>query len=403
MATVKLKFRPSSLTNREGTLFFQVIHKRVVRQYSTEYKIYPDEWEESKSQITIPSSVSEQRHQYLVSLSTAVFNEKKRISNVIHQFEISGTEYTANMIIEKMSAINENNSFIAFGRVLSYHLKQSGKTRCSETYQSSLNCFERFLGKNDIAFEAIDSALLQEFENYLRMSGVCSNTSSYYMRNLRAIYNKAVDRDLTIQRYPFKRVYTGIDKTVKRAIPLKIMRRIKDLDLTLNPAMDYARDMFMFSFYTRGMSFIDMAYLKHTDLRNGILSYRRKKTHQQLLIRWEKPMQDIVNKYKSTDSEFILPIIKRKDIDYRKQYINAVHFINRNLKKLGEQMGLSIPLTSYVARHTWASIAKSKNISLSVISEAMGHNSEKTTRIYLASLDSTVIDKANNVVLNALL
>ena len=306
------------------------------------------------------------------------------------------------MIVEKMSLINENGTFIAFGRVVSSRLKQLGKTRCSETYQSSLNSFERFIGKNDIPFEAIDSTLMQEFETYLRQSGICNNTSSYYMRNLRAIYNRAVDKDLTIQRYPFKHVYTGIDKTVKRAIPLKIMRQIKDLDLTLNPAMDFARDMFMFSFYTRGMSFIDMAYLKHTDLRNGILSYRRKKTNQQLFIRWEKPMQDIINKYDSTDSIFILPIIKRKDMDYRRQYINAAHFINQKLKKLGEQLNLSISLTSYVARHTWASIAKSKNISMSIISEAMGHDSESTTRIYLASLDSSIIDKANSIVFNSL-
>lgn len=287
MATVKLKFRPSTIANKEGTLFFQVIHKRVVRQYSTEYKLFSDEWDESTSYITIPSSISEQRRQYLISLIPAISNDKKRINNIIRQFEISGIEYTSNMIVEKMSLINENGTFIAFGRVVSSRLKQLGKTRCSETYQSSLNSFERFIGKNDIPFEAIDSTLMQEFETYLRQSGICNNTSSYYMRNLRAIYNRAVDKDLTIQRYPFKHVYTGIDKTVKRAIPLKIMRQIKDLDLTLNPAMDFARDMFMFSFYTRGMSFIDMAYLKHTDLRNGILSYRRKKTNQQLFIRWE--------------------------------------------------------------------------------------------------------------------
>mgnify|MGYP002535945972 CR=1 FL=1 len=402
MATVKLKFRPSTIANKEGTLFFQVIHKRVVRQYSTEYKLFSDEWDESTSYITIPSSISEQRRQYLISLIPAISNDKKRINNIIRQFEISGIEYTSNMIVEKMSLINENGTFIAFGRVVSSRLKQLGKTRCSETYQSSLNSFERFIGKNDIPFEAIDSTLMQEFETYLRQSGICNNTSSYYMRNLRAIYNRAVDKDLTIQRYPFKHVYTGIDKTVKRAIPLKIMRQIKDLDLTLNPAMDFARDMFMFSFYTRGMSFIDMAYLKHTDLRNGILSYRRKKTNQQLFIRWEKPMQDIINKYDSTDSIFILPIIKRKDMDYRRQYINAAHFINQKLKKLGEQLNLSISLTSYVARHTWASIAKSKNISMSIISEAMGHDSESTTRIYLASLDSSIIDKANSIVFNSL-
>ena len=117
------------------------------------------------------------------------------------------------------------------------------------------------------------------------------------MRCLRAVYNRAVEKELVVQRNPFKHVYTGIDKTVKRAVPLKIIRQIRELDLTLTPELDYAKDLFLFSFYTRGMSFVDMAYLKKKNLQNGVLSYRRQKTGQQLFIRWEKPMQEIVDKY----------------------------------------------------------------------------------------------------------
>lgn len=207
---------------------------------------------------------------------------------------------------------------------------------------------------------------------------------------------------LTMQRYPFKHVYTGIDKTVKRAVSLKIIRQIRNLDLTLNPSLDYARDMFLFSFYTRGMSFVDMAFLKKRDIQNGILSYRRQKTHQQLFIKWEKPMQDIVEKYDTRNTPYLLPIIRNMQVDERRQYKTAAHRVNSKLKKLGEQMGLTIPLTSYVARHAWASIARSKNISISVISEAMGHDSENTTRIYLASLDTSVVDKANSLILKSL-
>lgn len=222
------------------------------------------------------------------------------------------------------------------------------------------------------------------------------------MRTLRAIYNRAVEKELILQRNPFKHVYTGIDKTVKRAIPIKNIRQIRDLDLTLNPMLDYARDIFMFSFYTRGMSFIDMAFLKKKDLNNGILSYRRQKTNQQLFIKWEKPMQEIVNKYDTSGTPYLLPIIQNCEIDIRRQYKNASHLINTKLKKIGEQLELPIPLTSYVARHAWASIAKSKNIPVSTISEAMGHDSEHTTRIYLASLDTAVVDKANSLILKLL-
>lgn len=135
----------------------------------------------------------------------------------------------------------------------------------------------------------IDSDLMTEYEAYLKSHGVAMNTVSFYNRILRAVYNRAVEKEMTVQRYPFKHVYTGIDKTVKRALPLKIIKRIKKLDLPLKSSLDFARDMFLFSFYTRGMSFIDMAYLKKKDLQNGILSYRRRKTGQQLFIKWENP------------------------------------------------------------------------------------------------------------------
>ena len=193
-----------------------------------------------------------------------------------------------------------------------------------------------------------------------------------------------------------------MEKTLKRAISLNDLKRIKGLDLSLKPNLDFARDMFLFCFYTRGMSFIDMAYLRKKDLQNGALVYRRQKTGQQLFIKWEKPMQEIVGKYDTSATPYLLPSIRDMDTDARKQYKNAAHLVNDKLKKIGRQLGLAIPLTSYVARHAWASIAKSKNIPISTISEAMGHDSENTTRIYLASLDTSVVDKDNSLILKSL-
>ncbi len=158
----------------------------------------------------------------------------------------------------------------------------------------------------------------------------------------------------------------------------------------------------MFSFYTRGMSFIDMAYLKKKNLQNGILSYRRQKTGQQLFVKWEKPMQEIIDKYDTSSSPYLLPVIKNNGKDAWRQYKNAEHLVNNKLKKIGMLLKLSIPLTTYVARHGWASIAKSKNIPISTISEAMGHDSEGTTRIYLASLDASVVDRANSLILRSI-
>ncbi len=403
MASVKVKFRPSSVNKKEGTLYYQVIHNRVVRQVHTGYRLYPVEWDSAASRIILPADIEESRRYYLIALEGRIAEDTARIRGNIQCLERGGIPYTADKVVELYSAPANDNLFLSFGRMLAAELRLVGRARTAETYDAALNSFTRFRGEHgDLPLDDVNSNLLMAYETWLRESGICPNSTSYYMRNLRAIYNRAVDKELTIQRNPFKHVYTGIDKTVKRAVSLKVIRQIRDLDLVQKLSMDFARDIFMFSFYTRGMSFIDMAYLKKKDLQNGILSYRRQKTKQQLFIKWEKPMQEIIDKYDTSGTPYLLPIIKDIEKDERKQYKNAAHLVNNKLKKIGKQLGLSIPLTTYVARHGWASIAKSKNIPISTISEAMGHDSEGTTRIYLASLDTSVVDKANSIILNSI-
>ena len=151
------------------------------------------------------------------------------------------------------------------------------------------------------------------------------------------------------------------------------------MDLSDEPKLAKARDLFMFSFYTRGMSFVDMAYLKKSDLQGNLLCYTRRKTGRTLCIRWESWMQEIIDRYPSNPNGFLLPILHT----------------NQALASLSERLHLSVPLTTYVARHSWASIAYSYNIPLTLISEGMGHESEKTTRIYLASLSSSGVDQVN--------
>lgn len=383
-------------------MYYQITHDRVVRQINTGYKLYPTEWHSFTSQIVVPPNAEESRYHYLLALQNNLKKETARLAEIIVRLNRTDSAYTADRIVELYNLRSDNDSFLLFTRNLIVQLKQIGKIRTAETYTCALNSFIRFQGETDLLWEAVDSNLMIEYEVYLKAEGVCPNTSSYYMRSLRAIYNRAVEKELTIQRYPFKHVYTGIDKTVKRAVPVTVIRQIRNLKLEHNPMLDYARDIFMFSFYTRGMSFVDMAYLKKKDLHNGILSYRRQKTNQQLFIKWEKPMQEIIDKYDTTGTPYLLPIIKDVGKDERRQYKNASHLVNCKLKKIGAQLGLTIPLTTYVARHGWASIAKSKNIPISTISEAMGHDSENTTRIYLASLNTSVIDKANSLIIKSI-
>lgn len=402
MATVKIKFRPSTVDGKQGILFYQIIHNRTTRQQKTNYHLYASEWDSRQSMVILPKSDSD-RWPYLSKLSNDIKLEIKLLHSIIARFEHNLDNYTADDVFARFSTEKGSNSLFKFIEEIIAHLRSCGKIRTSETYATTLRSFRRFRNDCDMSFDEITIHTMMTYESYLRKHGVSPNSSSFYMRNLRAIYNRAVDRGLTSQHYPFKHVYTGVDKTIKRAVSLKVIKRIKALDFASHRTLDYARDMFLFSFYTRGMSFVDMAYLRKSDLANGILSYRRRKTGQQLYIKWEQCMQEIVDKYDTCHSNYLLPIIKpRSDCDDRQQYIYAAHNINRCLKIIGQQLELSIPLTLYVARHAWASIAKSKNIPISVISEGMGHDSEATTRIYLASLDTTAIDRANSMILKSL-
>lgn len=242
----------------------------------------------------------------------------------------------------------------------------------------------------------IISEVILSYQAYLESNNVKRNTISFYMRILRAAYNSAVDDELIEQRNPFRKAYTGVDKTVKRAIPLKSVQDIANLDLSGKPKLDYARDMFMLSFLFRGMSFVDMSFLKKTDKVGGYLSYCRRKTGQCLTIKWDNEMQKILDKYPPNSSDYLLPIIRTPGLNEHCAYKNALGKVNRSLKKIGEMVGLDIKLTHYVARHSWASGALAQNIPVGTISEAMGHDSEQTTQIYLASLDTSAVDKAND-------
>ena len=278
-----------------------------------------------------------------------------------------------------------------------------GQYRTGETYSATLSSFRKYRKGVDVRLKDWDSTLMEAYEVHLRHVGLSPNTISFYLKHLRAVYNRAVDEKLVVDQHPFKRVSMSVVKTPKRALSLQVVKQLKEYDLRHNPFKCFARDIFLFSFYTRGMSFVDIAYLQKKNLKGKMLVYRRKKTNQQLSIYWESCMQEIVERYSSSPiSPYLFPIITSSTEDSRKQYLSVLCRINRHLKQIGKELGLHQPLTMYCARHSWASIAHAEGVPLSVISEGMGHDSEKTTQIYLASLKTEVIDKANRKILKLL-
>lgn len=400
MASIKVKFRPSTVADHEGTIYYQIIHERKVRQLLSDYKVFPSEWDESRSMVT--TTQKSERKSFILSIRERIRWDVERLTKIDRKLDANGMIYAADDVIDEFNRYAREYSLFNFMESIIAKLKQNGKVRTSETYKSTLNSFKKFRQDEDIMLDCLTSEIMEAYEAWHHKRGVAPNTISFYTRILRAVYNRAVEDDIIENRNPFRHVYTGVDKTVKRALPLVLIKKIKALDLSLTPSLDFARDMFLMSFYLRGMSFIDMAFLRKTDLKNGYVTYRRRKTGQQLIIEWTKEMQMILDKYPENTTDYLLPIIRNPGTNERCTYRNMGYNINHNLKKIAKMVGVQIPLTLYVARHSWASAAKAKGIPLSVISEGMGHDSEATTQIYLASLDTSVVDKANSLILKSL-
>ena len=400
--SIKLRFRASVKPQKEGTLMFQVIHDRKVRRIKSQFKIFKEEWDEAAGQILLTVS-DPSRCSQLQIIRLNVEWELRRLKKIIETFKRSGREWNLDEVIQKFNPhVNKEYSVFHFMQVQIQRKRQLGKIRSSETYQATLNSFMNFRQGVDLTFDMFDSDLMELYEAELRNRGVVRNTSSFYLRILRTNYKLAVEKGLTQDCRPFKRVYCGMDKTVKRCLSFSEIKKMKELDLSLKPALDFARDMFIFSFCTRGMSFVDMAYLKKSDLKNGYLIYRRKKTGQLLTIEWTRQMQALVDKYKGNPTQYLLPLIVREDGTERRQYQNQMMKINRGLKEIASLMHLSVPLSLYYSRHSWATIARGKSIPLSVISEGLGHDSEFTTQIYLDSIKSIEVDRANRKILRNL-
>lgn len=397
---MKIKFRSSADAGGEGVIYYQITKDKKVRRILTDYHVYPEEWDASRSMVTTtPQSI---RRMHILSIRQRIIWDMERLMKIDGRLDSNGLPYSTKDIIDEYGRYANDYTLFNYMENIIDSLKQKGRMRTAENYRSALLSFRNYTSCKDVMLDNITSELMQSYETWLLERRLTNNTSSFYMRILRAVYNRAVVDEIITDRHPFRKVYTGISRTVKRALPIGVMKKIKSLNLVAEPRLDFARDMFMLSFFLRGMSFIDMAYLKKHDLVAGRLTYRRSKTGQILKIKWTSEMQQIVDKYPESGSDYLLPIISRTNVEPRNEYRRIGNLINRNLKTIGRRLNVAVPLTLYVARHTWASVAKLKGIPVSIISECMGHDSEMTTRIYLATLDTGAVARANAKVIHSL-
>lgn len=387
--SLSVKFCPSVRNDGAGRIYFQIIHKRVVRQLNPNITCRNADWNGGDViPFTKDCDVNE-RICHCIDLA----------KRVIDSLDSKGVEYSSDDVIVMFN--DSRNNLVNYITMLSDRLRKCGKLSTADNYKALSRRIYEFAGNEYTTIYDIDADFVEEFEAWMLGKGMKRNTSSFYIRILRAVWNKAIDNGILPPTYinPFKHVYKGVDVTKKRAISAEDIKKIKTINLKSDKRLEFARDLFMFSFYTRGMSFVDIVALRKENIQNGIISYQRRKTGKLISIKIEKDIKRILDKYISLERDYVFPIATCRQDEYVKEK-TMLSYVNKSLKKIAMYCDIDSTLTMYVARHSWASIAQNvAGVPLSVISKGMGHSSEKVTQVYLASFGNKDIDKANKSVI----
>ena len=396
MATVKVKLRPSTVPGKAGTIYYQLTHLRQVKQITTKIHLHPQDWDSNKAQIIFTDSTS-----YL--LQCKIDRNLDQLKKIIYKIDAECANYTVNEIIDKVYQTTADYSITDFFTQQIQKLKNDNRRGTARNYSKTLKSLKAFMKNTDSTFNIVTEQFVESYNTFLIQRGVVRNTISFYMRIFRSVYNKAVTQKIIEQTFPFKNVYTGVDRTRKRAVTETVISQLLSIDLKKSKALQFARDLFIFSFYARGMAFVDIVYLKKSNIQNGYITYVRHKTGQELTIRIETRLQNIINQYEKKDSPYLFPILNTEDENKAySQYEIALNYYNRQLKRLSKLLEPNINLSSYTPRHTWATTARNKNVPLSIISAGMGHSSEKTTLIYLTKIDNSIIDEVNKAIIDSI-
>lgn len=296
----------------------------------------------------------------------------------------------------------KEKNLTSFMQKLIVSFLQEGRLGTAHVYQSTYNRIKSFTGGRPLKFNELTPSWLKAFQNYLLSYQLQWNTISIYMRMLRAVYFRAVDEGITIE-YPrlFHCVYTGTRVTVKRAVDAQVLQHLYNKQIPQNTKMERARKLFLLLFMLRGIPFVDIAYLRRCDLNGNILTYRRRKTGTWITVRVEPEAMKLIQALKSTDihSPYLFPFIQKYGRNEYHQYQYALRIFNYQLKRLSELLGTHISLSSYSARHSWATIANYQNYQQELISNAMGHSSVKVTETYFKVHSDEQINEMNRGIL----
>ncbi|HLO59815.1 MAG TPA: site-specific integrase [Bacteroidales bacterium] len=420
MAKLKIVlYKSKKLKDGRHPLMVRIAHKNKTKYVATGFSAHPDEWVNDQL-----SNEYKKNHK----LTGPEFEKVKATLRAKHDevFDLSqgalitGKGTKVDKIINKLKKDEVILTFDQLTQKVINECKSLGRFKTAQCYDTMLCRFREFYGKIDepdtdkrkelrnkvaIDFSSINYSFLKDFDTWHKKKGNQENSLAVYMRHARAIYNRAIMEGMVSREsYPYGRgkyqIKTKAPK--KRAISKDVFKAIEDLPSEMiNLGLLEARNYVLFSFYMRGMNFIDIAYLKVKNIKGDRVIYKRLKTNKELDIKILPEAQKILDNYlpgKDTE-DYIFPILKGGSPEkVRADEANALKVFNKNMNRLAELVGYKDRITSYTVRHSWATIAKRIGIPLAAISDSLSHSSTDITQAYLDSIEKDELDKANELI-----
>ncbi len=396
-------FKSKTLSNGEHPIMLRIIKDRKTKYINLKHSCHPDLWDEE-------GNLPKRKHPNYKELIILIDQKKLEANKLILNLDIQNREYTADQVRKRLKRTSEFKSIFKYFDHVIARLENSNRIGYANIFKSTKNSLEKFSANKDLGFMEIDASFINNYEADCLSRGVKLNSIFVYMRTFKTLISYARNEEIVREDYnPFKdnsfTKYRRI-KTVKRAISKQNIKAIIALEIDNNTSQFHSRNYFLFSFYNRGMNFVDMAFLKWDDIANNQLSYTRRKTKENFNIGLLEPTIEILNYYRSnypcSSNSYVFPILNEshntaKSIDYRIDKVLKI--VNKDLKDIAAAANIKEKLTTYVARHSYATIMKQSGVPINIISESMGHDSEKTTQIYLESFGNSFLDEANKAIL----
>ncbi len=400
MTSIKIVLGGKALSEGTRAVYLQIIKNRKRKLIALGLRCKESDFANQEFKKTHPNHMK--RNHLLNIIKTKAYE-------IIDVFMLKKVNYTLNDFEAKFREKPTSNSgtVAEFCQEIIDEQLKSGRISNAKTYRDTKVSLSKY-AKPNLRFEDVTVAFLEKYEAYLRSENNQDGGISVKMRTLRALYNKAITRKIVgLGDYPFReyKISKLKPKPVKRALTLDEFKRIKELDLSGKEHLLDTYNIFMFSFYTRGMNYVDIMKLRWSNIVGDTIIYNRSKTKGKFLIKILPLVRGILDYYKAqpTISGYIFPILMRDgmtplQISYRKQKMLKVY--NDQLKELAALAGVDKVLTSYVARHSYATIMKGMGVATDLISESMGHADLKVTQAYLKEFENEVIDNANDKLLD---